>query len=208
MKNTSLAFCLLGVLAATSSLHAQTLEEQLRSQLRDTRSQLQDLQGQQAQWQAQKSVLEHERDQSKQQLEQAQAELAKARNGSSGTAAALASERAGRQQAQEQAAQTQQALASAEAKAHAQEQQGSVLTNQLGETKKQLDTCAARNQLLYRIGNEVVDAYAQVDFGTVLSARQPFAAAARVKLETAAQAYGDKLYEQRYVPAVAPPSTP
>jgi len=75
------------------------------------------------------------------------------------------------------------------------------LTTQLDAAHKELATCTARNEALYTIGNEVVDAYAHVDMGTIVASRQPFAASARVKLENAAQGYGDRLYEQRYRPA-------
>jgi hypothetical protein len=37
-----------------------------------------------------------------------------------------------------------------------------------------------------------------VDLGTLISARQPFAAKSRVKFEEVAQQYGDKLYEGKF----------
>ena len=82
-----------------------------------------------------------------------------------------------------------------------QEQQklGGNLQTQLDEARQAIGTCSARNQRLYEVSQEILSAYEHVDMGTVIGARQPFAAAARVKLENAAQAYGDKLYEQRFV---------
>jgi hypothetical protein len=47
-----------------------------------------------------------------------------------------------------------------------------------------------------------------MDMGTMMSARQPFAASARVKLDNAAQAYGDRMYEQRYDPRATPGKQP
>jgi hypothetical protein len=41
--------------------------------------------------------------------------------------------------------------------------------------------------------------------GDLISARQPFAAKARVRLDNAAQAFGDKLYDQRFDPRQATP---
>ena len=176
----------------------QSLEEQLRTQLRDTRSQLQDLQGQQASWQAQKAGIEAERDQARKALEQAQAELARLRAaGADGKA--LAAERGARQQAE---AFLQQARKDgAEAAAQLKEQQGrdGALQAQVVEAKQALGTCSARNRKLYEVGQEILDAYVHLDMGSLIGARQPFAASARVKLENAAQAYGDRLYEQRYV---------
>src|SRR5580692_11372866 len=46
MKRLLIGFSLLCALVIAPLAHAQTLEEQLRTQLADTRSQLQDLQGQ------------------------------------------------------------------------------------------------------------------------------------------------------------------
>lgn len=191
-----------GLAAASLGAHAQqgSLEEQLRSQLRDTRGQLQDLQSQQAQWQSQKTALEQERDQAKKALEQAQAELAKAR----GTSPALAAEKAGRQKAEEEARQAQSAYAQAAGQVKQQESRSSALGTQLAESQKQVEACSAKNEQLYKVGQEILDAYEHMDMGTLMSARQPFAASARVKLDNTAQAYGDRMYEQRFVPAKQP----
>ncbi|WP_130620417.1 hypothetical protein [Dyella amyloliquefaciens] len=193
------------VLGLGSSLHAQALEEQLRSQLRDARSQLQDLQNEQASWQAQKASAETERDQARKALEQSQAELARYKSGAAGDGAALKNERDARQRAE--ASLQQDRAATAQNAARLQEQQGrnTALATQLESTRKELSTCTARNEALYKVGNEVVDAYAHMDMGTVMASRQPFAASARVKLEDAAQGYGDRLYEQRYRPAAEVP---
>ncbi|HEY9130356.1 MAG TPA: hypothetical protein VIM98_01260 [Dyella sp.] len=189
---------------AVASLGAQaqqgSLEEQLRSQLRDTRGQLQDLQGQQAQWQSQKAALEQERDQAKKALEQAQAELAKAR----GASPALAAEKAGRQKAEEETRQAQSAYAQVAGQAKQQESRNAALNTQLAGTQKQIEACSAKNEQLYKVGQEILDAYVHMDMGTLMSSRQPFATSARVKLDNAAQAYGDRMYEQRYVPAKQP----
>ncbi len=64
--------------------------------------------------------------------------------------------------------------------------------------------CEAKNAQLYAVGQEILRAYETVDLGTVMISRQPFAAQSRVKFEQIAQAYGDKLYEGRYVAGAAP----
>jgi TolA-binding protein len=200
----------IGLCLGASGLHAQqqSLEEQLRAQLRDTRSQLQDLQNQQAQWQGQKTTLEQERDQAKKALEQSQAELAKARGSSPAAAAQAAAERAGREKAQEEAKQAQTAFAQASNQAKQQDARNAALTAQVGEAQKQVETCTARNEQLYKVGLEVLDAYSHMDMHTMMSARQPFAASARVRLDNAAQAYGDRMYEQRYDPRATPAKQP
>lgn len=195
----------LALLGLAGSLHAQTLEEQLRSQLRDTRSQLQDLQNEQASWQAQKASVESERDQARKALEQAQAELARYKSGAAGDGAALKSERDARQRAEEAVAQGRTAAAESAARLQEQQSRNAALATQLDDVRKELSTCTARNEAMYKIGNEVIDAYAHIDMGTVMASRQPFAASSRVKLENAAQGYGDRLYEQRYRPAAEAP---
>ncbi|MGO4702974.1 hypothetical protein [Dyella sp. 2RAB6] len=176
----------------------QSLEEQLRTQLRDARSQVQELQGQQSAWQSQKAGIEGERDQARKALEQAQAELAKLR-AAAGDGKAAAAERGARQQAETALQQVRKDNADAVAKLKEQQGRDGAFQTQLDEAKQALGTCSARNQKLYEVGREVIDAYVHMDMASVIGSRQPFAASARVKLENAAQAYGDRLYEQRYV---------
>jgi chromosome segregation ATPase len=190
----------LAVWFSAGSAQAQSLEEQLRTQLRETRGQLQDLQSEQAAWNAQKQGIQNERDQAHKELAQAQAELSKLRASAAGSGPELAAERSARQRAEAALQQAQRSGTDAAAKLQTQQARESTLTIELADAKNELNTCGSRNQQLYKVGQEILDAYAHMDMGTVLSARQPFAAAARVKLENAAQGYGDRLYEQRYVP--------
>ena len=206
MKRAAIAILL--YLGLVTGLHAQTLEQQLRSQLADARSQLQDLQGQQAQWQAEKTKLEQERDAARKEADAAKAELSKHRSASPQDTAALASERAAREQAESEVQRLQKTVADANANEHAQEQHGNDLVGQLHEAQTQVTTCTAKNQQLYQIGNEILDAYSHMSIGRVIASREPFAASERVKLENAAQAYGDRLYEQRYDPRATPAKKP
>ena len=178
--------------------HAQTLEQQLRAQLADARSQLQDLQGQQAQWQAQKTQLEQERDDARKAADAAKAQLGKNQAGSTQDASALAAERSAREQDEGKIQSLQKALATATAQSHTQ--RSGDLATQLSQAQGQVTTCTARNQKLYQVGSEILDAYSHMTVGTVIASREPFAASERVKLENAAQDYGDRLYEQRYDP--------
>jgi chromosome segregation ATPase len=200
MKRFGCIVAALGLLVSVTGVHAQSLEERLRTQLRETRSQLQDIQGQQAQWQSQKASAEQERDQARTALAQAQAELARLRGSSTGNTAALAAAHTESQHAQEDARQARQALANVEAKVKAQDTQGATLTGQLEASQKQLGICAEKNAQLYAVGKDILGAYEHMGMGDVISAREPFAAKARVRLENAAQGYGDRLYEQRFVP--------
>lgn len=198
----------LGLFVAAAAAHAQSLEDQLRSRLSDVRGQLATLQAQQAQSQARQASLQQQRDQARKQLAAAQAELATLHDRSAGTIAALAAARSGRQRAEDQVKQSQQALSEASVKQHDQDARIASLGDQLAQAQQQNGVCTAKNAQLYAVGKQILDAYVHVGLGTVLAARQPFAAKARVRLDTAAQGYGDKLYEQRYVPAARTPERP
>jgi chromosome segregation ATPase len=200
MKRSAIGIGVLCMALAAPYARAQTLEDQLRSQLADARSQLQDLQGQQAQWDAQKAQLQQERDEARKERDDAKAELSKDKPLAEQNASALASEREAREQAETKVQTLEKTIATADAQSHAQELRGNDLTTQLTQAQGQVTTCTAKNQQLYNIGNEILDAYSHMTIGTVIASREPFAASERVKLENAAQAYGDRLYEQRYDP--------
>lgn len=207
MKRAAIIAGIVSIGLATA-VHAQTLEQQLRQQLADARSQLQDLQGQQAQWQAQKAQLQQERDAARKQLDAASAELGKDRSLSAQDASALSSERAARDQDEAQVRQLRKELADANARLQTQQGHAKDLSAQLSAAQTQVNTCTAKNQALYKIGNEILDAYSHMSLGRMLAAREPFAAKERVKLDNTAQAYGDRLYEQRYDPREAPAKKP
>lgn len=204
--------CCIACLLPVATVHAQNLEEQLRAQLRDARSQLQDLQGNQAQWQAQKATLEQERDQARKALEVAQAELDKPHGPSAHDLAALSTERSAREHAEAENKRLQAIVTDEEAKAREQEGRSNGVSTELHAAQAQVERCTTKNQQLYAVANEILDAYSHISVSTVLSSREPFATSARVKLENAAQAYGDRLYEQRYDPRAtekpAKPATP
>ena len=197
----SCVVCLLPIAAA----RAQSLEDQLRAQLRDARSQLQDLQGSQAQWQAQKAMLEQERDQAQEALQAAQIELKKSQGPNARDVVALATERAARERAEAEAKRLQAVAADDEAKLHDQAERSTSMAADLEAAQVQVQHCTTKNQQLYAVANEILDAYSHIGVGTLLSSRQPFAVSARVKLDDAAQAYGDRLYEQRYDPRASSP---
>jgi len=53
-----------------------------------------------------------------------------------------------------------------------------------------------KNAEMYRLGNEVLDRYAQFGLGTAISAREPFVGITKVKLQTLVQDYQNKLTDQ------------
>ena len=53
---------------------------------------------------------------------------------------------------------------------------------------------------MYRLGNEVLDRYAQFGLGTAISAREPFVGITKVKFQTLLQDYQNKLTDQTIKP--------
>jgi chromosome segregation ATPase len=198
MKRTLIALVLLAVFPAAQAQTA-SLESRMRDQLRETRSQLQELQAQQSTWAAEKAALEKERDAAKQQAEAAHASKP-APAVSPETTRELAAERQRREAAE---ASLQRGKSDADAQALAlrtAETERARLAKELDLSKGQVDACTARNVQMYQVGKEVIAAYENIDTTDIVSARQPFAAKSRVKLENAAQSFGDRLYVQRFDP--------
>lgn len=201
------ALAAVGLLLAGPA-HAQqadSMEERLRSQLRATTAQLQEVQNELAALQAGQGGAGEGSAQVaelKEQLAKAQAELEKERR-------ARSQATAGNQQLQEQAntlvekantqiAQYRSAYDGLLKMARASEAERQRLASEAAGRAAAIEQCEARNAQLYAVGNEILRAYETVDFGDVLSSRQPFAARARVKYEEIAQDYGDKLYQGRF----------
>ncbi len=199
MKRTLIALSLFAMLPAA---HAQTasLESRIRDQLREARSQLQDLQAQQAQWAAEKVALEKERDDAKQAAETARVAAKNAGGLSPEASRALAAERQKREVAEAELQRVKADTGSAAVALRTAETERARLARELDTAKGQVDACTARNVQMYRVGQEVISAYENIDMADVVASRQPFAAKARAKLENAAQSFGDRLYEQRFDP--------
>lgn len=53
-----------------------------------------------------------------------------------------------------------------------------------------------KNAEMYRLGNEVLDRYAQFSLGTAIAAREPFVGITRVKFQNLIQEYQNKLSDQ------------
>ncbi|WP_448097944.1 hypothetical protein [Luteibacter yeojuensis] len=198
MKRTLIVIALLSVLPQAFAQTA-SLESRMREQLRETRTQLQDLQARQSQWAAEKAALEKERDDAKKDAETARA--AKASSAASPEASrALAAERQRREAAEASLQRGKADMDSSAVALRTAEAERARLARELDAAKGQVDACTARNVQMYRVGQEVITAYENIDMGDIVGSRQPFAAKSRVKLEAAAQSFGDRLYEQRFDP--------
>ncbi|MDT3314904.1 DNA repair protein [Pseudomonas sp. rhizo66] len=191
----------LGLLIATG-VHAEGMEERLRTQLRSTTQQLQALQSQQAQASAAQLAAQNEAKAAQAQIKQLSAELAKAKG--------VAEQLAGQQQSLHSQAQAQVA-ASAEQTgkfkkaydellvlARAKEAERSKLQAQLTERDTQVQQCSVKNQQMYGVAKQILTAYENIDVAEVMKIRQPFAGSARVKFDELAQGFGDDLYKTQF----------
>ncbi|WP_194792020.1 DNA repair protein [Pseudomonas sp. UFMG81] len=194
-------------LCLASSATAQTLEERLRAQLRSTAQQLQALQSEQAQATAARLGAEQQRDAALAQVKQLSAELARSRG--------QAEQLAGQQQAlhsqaqalvassNEQLGKYKQAYDELLVMARAKESERATLAGQLQARDGEVQQCAQKNQQMYGVAKEILQAYEKVDLADVMNMRQPFAGSARVKFEEMAQTFGDQLYQTQFDAAQA-----
>jgi len=197
---------LCGLQFASGPASAQSIEDRLRSQLRDTTQQLRQLQDGQAQLQADKATAEQQRDKALADLKAAQAELAAAKGKSQAEIAAereLREEKASHAQDSQQLAKYKADYETLTSQSHALQTRDQ---SALHARDAQLQLCQSKNAQLYQVGHEVLDAYEHVDFGTLMKSREPFAQQARVKYDMIAQGYGDKLYDGKYDPRATPPA--
>jgi chromosome segregation ATPase len=113
--------------------------------------------------------------------------------------AALRHELAARQAA---LGKSQAAYIAAAAAADAKTAANAQLTSQLGALNKRLNTCDASNAVLFKLGNQILDAYAHKDdlFGAIVH-REPFIGFSRVQLETEVQADQQTMLDNQIAPA-------
>jgi chromosome segregation ATPase len=199
MKHTLIVIALLAVCPAVFAQTA-SLESRLRDQLRETRTQLQDMQAQQSQWAAEKASLEKERDEAKKDADAARTVAKKPTGMSPEASRAIADERQRREAAEASAQRGNADRESSGVALRTAQAERARLARDLDVAHGQVDACTARNVQMYQVGREVITAYENIGMGDVVSSRQPFAAKSRVKLENAAQSFGDRLYEQRFDP--------
>ena len=206
------AVLMCGLLGASGGVHAQSIEDKLRTQLRTTTQDLRQMQDAQAQLQADKSAAEQQRDKALADLKQAQNELAAAREKSGAQVAAeraLSAERTGHAQDVQQLAKSRESYQELLAASRTRDAERAQAQTELKARDAQLQRCMAQNAQLDQVGHDILDAYEHMGLGTLLGARQPFAQSARVKYDEIAQRYGDALRAGRFDPAgVASVPTP
>lgn len=204
--------CSLGLLLLTvlvggaQAQQTQSMEERLRAQLRTTTAQLQQAQNELAVLKSASAtktaspdaaVPQSNLDALRKDLARAQAQLAHERKAFGGQSARQQNQGA-QEKVNAQLAQQRAAYEGAFKLARAAEEERLRLTGENEARHAALTQCEAKNAQLYAVSQEILRAYETIDMGTLIAARQPFAAQSRVKLEQAAQQFGDELYEGRF----------
>jgi hypothetical protein len=203
----STAACML--LAAGSQAHAQqgqSMEERLRTQLRAVTTQLQEAQNELAALKAGHAapapagapVAAGEAQASARELAELKAQLATERRARQQGAAAQQQSQDAVAKAGEQVTQFRTAYDGLLKIARASEAERQRLAGEEKMRQQAVALCTEKNVKLYEAGQEILRAYENIDLGTLVTTRQPFAAQSRVKYEQIAQEYGDKLYEGRF----------
>jgi hypothetical protein len=173
-------------------------ENRLREALRTATTQLQSLQDEQAQWQAKEAKLTKE-------LEATREELAAAKRAPpkrEGLSLAARKEYENKlATAAETLAHCQLESDAAHKSEQAKEEERAQLAASLGKSNARVAACGAKNEKLFRVGQDVLDWLQKMGTGAALAAREPFLGLKRVELENAAQDYEDKLLDQRVAPS-------
>ncbi|WP_240631537.1 DNA repair protein [Alcaligenes aquatilis] len=192
------------LLAAPCIAAAQSMEDRLRTQLRNTTQQLQQVQSERAQLDVEKRAAETARDAANKELAALRAEV-----GSLRKRASLLEEEKGQAQARiassrQQTAQVQEAYETLHGQASALQSEANELKVKLAERDSQYQQAVVKNEEMYQAGRELLAAYEAFGTGDLIAIRQPFSGRARVLFDEKAQEFGDRLYQSQ-VSAGAPP---
>jgi len=202
----ALGLALAAVLGAPVTAQAQSMEERLRTELRSVTQQLQQLQSERAQLNAAKSTAEAQRDAAQKEIEQLRGqgkqlqqklEAAQTEAGKLDQVREAAREQVAASQAH--AAQVRGAYDELLGMARASEARRNSLETALKASEGLLTMCESKNADMYAAGKELLAAYESFGTGDMLKIRQPFAGKARVLFDEQAQAYGDKLYDAKFI---------
>jgi len=89
------------------------------------------------------------------------------------------------------------AHAEVSALAKKKEEERLALTEQLAAATQREESCEAKNQQLFSVGNAILDQLAGIGVGDILAIREPFIGARRVELQNIVQDHRDTLLDNR-----------
>lgn len=209
MRGKILAASLLLFAAPGLARADDATETQLRAALQQATSQINDLQNQLANLQAAQAPDTAMIEALKAQVQTLQKNgPAPAANGAATAAPSAADEKAlaalRRQVAAQNAAlaKSQGAYQSASAAAAAKTTANAQLTAELAARDKKINSCAAKNAILFKLGNQILDAYGHKDdLFNVIANHEPFIGFKRVQLENAVQDAQQTMLDNQIAPA-------
>lgn len=209
-----------GAGVARAQAPSPSMEERLRTQLRATTAQLQQVQNELATLKASGAAQSAKPDKAEAaDKRRDNAEVAALKRELSQARAALAQEQEARSRQDEQSGKIQRSAQEAAERSSAQVLQFRAAYNEVLRMARSAEAerarlaegaqvqaqalaqCDLKNQALYRVGQDILQAYETLDTRNVVEARHLFAAKARVKYDELAQRYGDQLYAARFDPA-------
>ncbi|HEX3943502.1 MAG TPA: hypothetical protein VHW69_05385 [Rhizomicrobium sp.] len=182
---------ILVLLAFGQGAAAQSLEDRLRDQLRQTTEQLRQLQDTQTALQARATAAEAERDGLKKQLAALQAQVPHVQ--SKRNDAAL-------EALQAQVAKDRDALSQAAGSVHEAQAEHDRLQTTVTNQATMLTACQQKNATLFKISYDILDKFQHVDWWDDMNLAEPFVQDTRVNLQKVAQDLGDQIYDAKFDP--------
>jgi len=197
--------CALGLTAPLVAADTETAEARLRENLKATLLQLRSAQNDLATAQSAQNALTDEKKtliaQNDALKKQAVADHAEADKLIADLKAANAEQAKELARLNDTLIKAKAAFEQAAALARAKESERARLASELIVAQRRGDDLHVKNVALFKLGKEILVRYEKFGLGDAISAREPFVGLSRVKLETLAQDYADKLAEQRDVAA-------
>lgn len=198
---------LLIAISVITPVFADDTEARLREALRTATAQQRALEDERTVLQAKLSVAEKERDALKGQITALTTQLGNAKKETVAQASAVAQlesqvaeQTASIDKVQGVLGQCRSSYQKAMTEGQALEEARKQLVGELDAQTQRAAGCEAKNVQLYKVGSEILDAYADTDFADVVGGREPFLGLKRVELETLVQDYKDKLLDGKVAP--------
>jgi len=208
MKKTAISFVILLVLAGVTSLHASEkaakgvnpAEQKMRETIRNTMMQLRDANAKLATAQTAQAEAEEKNKELQGQLEELTKKSSAEKKAATQTIDDLQTKLAASELQVNHLAESLGKWKLGYAKladyAKATEGKRAELASKIILLDRRIADQQVKNAEMYRLGNEVLDRYAQFGLGTAISAREPFVGITKVKFQNLVQDYQNKLTDQ------------
>jgi chromosome segregation ATPase len=208
MKKTAISFVILLVLAGVTSLHASEkaakgvnpAEQKMRETIRNTMLQLRDANAKLATVQAAQAETEEKLKELQGQLEELTKKSSAEKKAATQTIDDLQTKLAASElqvnHLTESLGKWKLGYAKLADYAKATEVKRAELASKIILLDRRIADQQVKNAEMYRLGNEVLDRYAQFGLGTAISAREPFVGVTKVKFQNLVQDYQNKLSDQ------------